>query len=203
MWGCQTEIREEDLLDLPTCLVRARVGDQEASRTLVTHLYPLIIKIVRAHLPRRMDEEDLVQIVLLKMFTHLDQYQGKVPFEHWVARISVNTCINQLRHEQARPELRVADLSEEEADALERLRVVDSDRLPGEQFAARELADKLLETLSPSDRLIVTWMDLEQKSVAEIRALTGWNTSLIKVRAFRARKKLRRRLTQLLQEKPR
>jgi RNA polymerase sigma-70 factor, ECF subfamily len=57
---------------------------------------------------------------------------------------------------------------------------------------------KLLETLSPPDKLVVTLMHLEGRTVEEVRQITGWNKSLIKVRAFRARRKLRKHLDQLL-----
>src|SRR5688500_9394129 len=92
----------------------ARAGDNEAAGQLVTHLYPFVMRIVRAHLPRRTEPEDLAQTIFVKMFRYLEQYAGKVPFEHWVSRIAVNTCINQLRAERVRPEARVADLSEAE-----------------------------------------------------------------------------------------
>ena len=64
-------------------------------------------------------------------------------------------------------------------------------------FAARDLLRQLMERLSPADRLVVTLLHLEEKSVAEVRALTGWSAALVKVRAFRARKKLQKFLSQL------
>lgn len=167
-----------------------RAGDQQAARELVEHLYPLVSRIIRARLPRRVAEEDIAQDVFLKMFARLDQYQGNVPFSHWVSRIAVTTCIDHLRAQQRRPEFRWADLSEEEADLLDSVLTNENDQAPDDGLIARELIAKLLEQLSPSDRLVIQLLDLEQKTIAEIRELTGWNTSLIKVRAFRARRKL-------------
>ena len=82
---------DEPVFDLASCLERVRRRDQDAARQLVDHLYPLVIRIVRAHLPRRVAEEDLAQEIFLKMFTRLAQYQGAVPFPHWVSRIAVTT----------------------------------------------------------------------------------------------------------------
>jgi len=62
---------------------------------------------------------------------------------------------------------------------------------------ARELAHKLLATLKPADRLVLTMMDMEGRSVAEVQAATGWSATLVKVRAFRARQKLKSLLAQL------
>ena len=138
----------------------------------------------------------------MKMFTRLEQYQGAVPFSHWVSRIAVTTCIDHLRAQKRRPEFRWADLSENEAQVLDAVLTNESDQAPDDALAARELVNKLLGQLNPADRLVLQLLDLEQKTVAEICALTGWNSSLIKVRAFRARRKLQK-LFQELQRKER
>ncbi len=171
-----------------------------AARELVEHLHPLVIRIVRAHLPRRMQEEDLAQEIFLKMFSRLSQYQGSVPFPHWVSRIAVTTCIDQLRAQKRRPEMRWADLSERETDVLDSVITNENDVAPDDALAARELVQMLLEQLKPEDRMVIQYLDLEQKSVAEISALTGWNATLVKVRAFRARRKLQQIFQELNQK---
>jgi RNA polymerase sigma-70 factor (ECF subfamily) len=185
--------------DLEGSLVRVRAGDQQAARELVDHLYPLVIRIVRAHLPRRSSEEDLAQDIFLKMFSRLEQFKGAVPFTHWVSRIAVTTCIDALRAQKRRPELRWADLSETEADVLDAVIRNESEPAPDEAVSSRELLNKLLDQLKPDDRLVLRLLDLEQHSVAEISQLTGWNVPLIKVRAFRARRKLQKMFTELQQ----
>jgi len=191
--------KAEASLDMAACLERVRQRDEDAARALVRELYPLIMKIVRSHLPRRTDEEDLAQMVFGKVFVHLEQYSGTVPFEHWVSRVAVNTCLNALRAERCRPELRLADLTEDEAEVMEKVVAIAKEPDPSQQVAARELAHKMLETLSPKDRLILTLLDLEERSVEEVRQQTGWNASLIKVRAFRARMKLRKQFAKVLE----
>jgi RNA polymerase sigma-70 factor (ECF subfamily) len=187
----------DDTFDVTACLERVRQRDQTAARELVDHLYPLVIRIVRSHLPRRVAEEDLAQDVFLKMFTRLDQYKGAVAFTHWVSRIAVTTCIDQLRAQKRRPEFRWADLSEKETEVLDAVLTSESEVPVNDALAARELVAKLLGQLKPEDRLIVQLLDLEQRSVAEISELTGWNPSLVKVRAFRARGKLKRLFKEL------
>ncbi|HEY4302313.1 MAG TPA: RNA polymerase sigma factor [Candidatus Didemnitutus sp.] len=192
----------DETFDLVGCLERVRVRDQAAAKSLVEHLYPLVIRIVRAHLPRRVPEEDLAQDIFLKMFSRLEQYQGNVPFTHWVSRIAVTTCIDQLRAQKRRPELRWADLSETEAEVLDNVLTDSRDDGPSDSLATRELVGKLLDQLKPEDRTVIQMLDLEQKSIAEISALTGWGQSMIKVRAFRARRKLQK-LFQDLQQRER
>ena len=59
---------------------------------------------------------------------------------------------------------------------------------------AKELLDQLLAQLSPEDRLLVTLLQLEERSVQEIHLLTGWSRAAIRVRAFRARAKMKKML---------
>ncbi len=187
----------DETFDLRACLERVRQQDQDAARALVDHLYPLVIRIVRAHLPRRVAEEDLAQEIFLKMFSRLDQYKGEVAFTHWVSRIAVTTCIDQLRAQKRRPELRWADLSEQEAEVLDSVLTSESDVAVNDRFAARELVERLLGQLNPPDRLVLQLLDVERRSVAEISEMTGWNPSLVKVRAFRARGKLKKLFEEL------
>lgn len=189
--------------DEATALIdRMRQGDAVAGEALVGRLFPLISRIVRAHLPRGTPAEDLMQDVYLKMFSSLDQYRGDRPFEHWVSRLAVNTCIDQLRARRRRPEWRLADLRDEEVRALE---AILSDREmtdATDALAARDLVDRLLETLDPRDRLLITWLDLEDLSVAQVRQRTGWGASMIKMRAWRARRKLGQQARAWLDSKP-
>ena len=187
----------DETFDLAGCLDRVRARDQAAAKALVEHLYPLVIRIVRAHLPRRVPEEDLAQDIFLKMFTRLAQYQGNVPFPHWVSRIAVTTCIDQLRAQKRRPELRWADLSETEAEVLDNVLSDTRDETPSDILSTRELVAKLMGQLKPEDRTVIQLLDLEQKSIAEISELTGWGQSMIKVRAFRARRKLQKLFKEL------
>lgn len=186
-----------ETFDFVGCLARVRAGDQAAARSLVEELYPLVSRIVRSHLPRRVSEEDLAQDIFLKMFSRLDQYQGSVPFPHWVSRIAVTTCIDQLRAQKRRPEFRWADLSEKEADVLDNVLTSDNEVSAGDAMAARDLVSTLLDQLKPEDRLVLQLLDLEQKTLVEIQQITGWNKTLIKVRAFRARRKLQKLFSEL------
>jgi RNA polymerase sigma-70 factor, ECF subfamily len=188
---------DEAGFDMAACVERVRQRDEEAARRFMDGLYPLVLKLVRAHLPRRMSEEDLVQTVFMKVFVNIGQYQGVVPLEHWVSRIAVNTCLNALKAEKARPELRWSELSEEAQHAVESLAADEPANRSTHGLAARELLHTLMARLSPADRLVVTLLHLEEKSVAEVQALTGWSIPTVKVRAFRARKKLQRFLSQL------
>ena len=186
--------------DTPACLERIREHDEDAARQLFHHLYPLVIKVVRSHLPRRMSEDDLTQTVFMKVFANLDQYSGKAPLEHWVSRIAVNTCIKALRAEKVRPEVRWADLGEDETQVMDWLMTTNEDLHADQSVASRDLVDRLLGQLKPKDRLVINLMNLEGRTLEEVSRITGWNQTVIKVRAFRARAKLRKFYEKLMKE---
>ena len=182
------------------CLSRARAGDDKAVLDIFNYMYPHVAKLVQANLPARESAEDLIQQVCVKVTTHLHQFSGKVPLLHWISRIAVNTCLNQIRHEKRRPEVRLADLSEDEAAVVEHLAHSPSELSASEQFASRELVDRLLESLKPKDRLLMRLMYLEGRQIEDIAAITGFNKAMIKVRVFRARAQLRKRYSLLMKE---
>ena len=125
------------------------------------------------------------------MFSRIDQFRGEVPLEHWFSRIAVNTCLDHLRRQKARPELRWADLSEEEQAALES--AVQHETVPeADAPQALQLFSRLLETLPPQDAWLLRQVELEGKSLAEVCAQAGWNAGAARVRLFRARMRLRK-----------
>jgi RNA polymerase sigma factor (sigma-70 family) len=189
----------DEAMDTDGCLRRWNNGDEAAAEELIQHLYPVISKIVRTHLPRRDDEKDLVQEILMKTFTKLHQYKGDAPITHWVSRLALTTCLDRLRAQKIRPEIRRADLTPEESEVFDAAWLTGSSPDASEAIAARDLVDKILASLSPEDRSLILMVDLEGRSLQEISDSTGWSISKIKMRLFRVRPQLRQ-LIQKLEE---
>lgn len=154
--------------EISACLARVQQGDQRAAAELVAAVRPLVLRIVRRRLPRRAAEEDLVQEILIKMFSRLSQYHGGAPFTHWLARIALRTCFDHLRAQRCRPELRRADLAEELNQRLDATLADLSQAHPGDQLGAREMVARALAGLKPDDRRIVVLFHLADMSMAEI-----------------------------------
>ncbi len=140
-------------------------------------------------------------MIFIKVFQKLSQFSGKVPLEHWVSRIAVNTCLSQIEAEKVRPELRHADLSEEQQAVVENLTSASDDLAPDRQLASRQLVEHLLQLLKPVERLVIDLLYLQGRSVEEIHKITGLGTAAIKVRAFRARQKMKAQLTKMSAKK--
>jgi RNA polymerase sigma-70 factor (ECF subfamily) len=135
--------------------------------------------------------EDLAQETFLKAWRALKQFDGRAPFEHWLSRIAVHVAIDHIRARRDR-EVRFSDLGDDAQEWLQNLH-------PGgpEPRAAREILDLAMRKLSAEDRLVLTMLEIEEYSVKEICARTGWTSIMTRVRAFRARAKLKEALLEL------
>jgi len=171
-------------------LGRIAQGDQAAAQLLVERVQPLVVRIARAHHSRQLPVDDLVMDVLSTMFARLPSYTPRpgIPFAHWLSRLAVHACLDRLRAERRHAVLQPLD--EPQRRWLEVL-VVDGARPVDEVLAARELVHALLAGLPVRDRLLLSLLDLEGRSPSEVAAMTGWSPLVIKVRAFRARRRLR------------
>jgi RNA polymerase sigma-70 factor (ECF subfamily) len=114
--------------------------------------------------------------------------------------MTVRTCYDFLRGHQRNRESSFTDLSETESDWLERF-VAAPESASETASAAKTLVDHVLEKLSPSARLVITLLEIEDRPVKEIAGLTGWSVPLVKVRAFRARAEMRKILKKIIKEK--
>ena len=175
-------------------------GDTARFELLIQKYQPRIFATARRYARRESEVEDVVQEIWLKAYSKLDSFRGDAPFEHWLMRLAVRTCYDFLRSHQRNREDTLSDLTEPENDWIERF-VEDPDTAREDEEAAKQLVNRLLDKLSPRSRLIITLLEIEQRSVKEISKLTGWSTSLVKVRAFRARNEMRKLVKHMATEK--
>jgi len=175
-------------------------GDAASFEPLVQKYSPRVFATSRRYARRESEVEDIAQEVWLKAFSKLSSFRGEAPFEHWLMRMTVRTCYDFLRGHQRNRESSFTDLSETESDWLERF-VAAPESASETADAAKTLVDHVLEKLSPSARLVITLLEIEDRSVKEIAGLTGWSVPLVKVRAFRARAEMRKILKKMTKEK--
>jgi RNA polymerase sigma-70 factor (ECF subfamily) len=175
-------------------------GDAGSFEPLVQKYSPRVFATARRYARRESEVEDIVQEVWLKAFQKLKGFRGEAPFEHWLMRLAVRTCYDFLRSHQRNRESSFSELSEPENDWLERF-VAQPESGEEHADAARQLIGRILEQLTPAARLIITLLEIEERSIKEIAALTGWSIPLVKVRAFRARAEMRKILAKIAREK--
>ena len=175
-------------------------GDAASFEPLVEKYSPRVFATVRRYARRESEVEDIAQEIWLKAHQKLSSFRGEAPFEHWLMRLTVRTCFDFLRKHQRNREAPFSDLTEPENDWLERYST-GTDSESDTADAARLLIERIMEKLSPQSRLVITLLEIEDRSVKEISSFTGWSVALVKVRAFRARAEMRKILARMAKDK--
>jgi len=175
-------------------------GDAASFEPLVQKYSPRVFATARRYARRESEVEDIVQEVWLKSYQKLSSFRGDAPFEHWLMRLAVRICYDFLRGHQRNREMAFSELTQPEEDWLDRF-VTQPEQASEHADAARQLVERILEQLSPPARLIITLLEIEDRSVKEIAELTGWSVPLVKVRAFRARAEMKKCLAKLVKDK--
>lgn len=184
--------------DAARCVSQVLAGNDGAFRQLVDATYPLVTRIVRAHLSPAQDRAACEQETYLRVFQRLDQYRSDAPLEHWIARIAVNSCLDALRKTKRRRELRRADLSETESTALDAALADSSNSSGPEAAASKELVDHVLAGLDAEDAVLIRLHDLEERTLNDTATSLGWSLSWTKWKLARARGRVRATLERLL-----
>jgi len=160
-------------------------GDDEAFSELVRRYKQKVFRLA-ARFVRDNDElDDICQEAFIKAYQSLKKFRGDAPFEHWITKIAVNVCYDVLRKRSRKRDDVPLDSVAFSIGAPQT-----SDDCSGEE--ARHILGNALAKLRPKDRMVITLLNLEEKSVRETASLTGWSEANVKVRAFRARKELKR-----------
>jgi RNA polymerase sigma-70 factor (ECF subfamily) len=170
---------QSDASDVRACLG----GSGEAYGRLVRR-HQQAVAIRMRHFTRdagRLDE--LVQEVFVEAYFSIRGYRGDAPLSHWLARIATRVGYRFWKAERRRRQASVVTVPLADWDGA-------AGEPPGPHEAA-ELLHRLLGQLPPRDRLVLTLMYVEGRSVAETADLIGWSRTMVKVQAFRARKKLK------------
>jgi len=182
---------------------QAQAGDESAFAEIVRRYSPRVFSVASRFFRQRSLVEEAAQEVFLKAFTQLGSFEGRGSLEGWLTRIATNTCLNMVRSSKRRPEFTVSDLTDDEQNWLEQQTASDEHerRSVEDNLVAADLADRLLTVLPPEDQQALLMIDGEDASIKEVAEATGWSESKVKIRAFRARRKLREAMEKLLERK--
>jgi RNA polymerase sigma-70 factor (ECF subfamily) len=170
---------------------RAQGEDKEAFEELIRRHQHRVFAVAGGILRRREDVEDIAQQVFVKAYFSLKRFDQRAAFSTWLYKITVNECWDLLRKKKVRPLVYESDLSEEQARQV----ITSAEKVnPGpdisEKIEARENVQKLLEGLDERDRLMLILKEVEGYSIEEIAEVLNLNGNTVKVRLFRARRRV-------------
>jgi RNA polymerase sigma-70 factor (ECF subfamily) len=166
-------------------LIRATLsGDDESFTELVRRHKRKVFGIVYRFARNDSELDDICQEVFIKVYQTLKKYRGEAPFEHWVSKITINTCYDVLRKQRREGyNVPLDDVAFSLSDPA-------TQDMPGDE--AWGILRQALTRLRPEERLVIALLNLEERTIREVSALTGWSEANVKVRAFRARKELKK-----------
>lgn len=168
-------------------------GDKAAFEQIFERYKRLVASVAYYYFQRPEQVEEIIQITFTKVYFELEKFSGEHEYSlaGWLKRIAANACIDVLRKQKRKPENLSCELSGEN-DLENSFAATDlSNKSIEDCLAERDLAEKLLKHLDPEDRALLAMFYADGMTFGEIREATGWSGAKIKIRVFRARKKLR------------
>lgn len=170
---------------------RAQREDKEAFEELVRRHQHRVFAVAGGILRRREDVEDIAQQVFVKAYFSLKRFDQRAAFSTWLYKITVNECWDMLRKKKVRPLVYEAELSEEQArQVMSSAEKVNPGPDVSEEMVARENIERLLGGLDERDRLMLILKEVEGFSIEEIAEVLNLNGNTVKVRLFRARRRV-------------
>ena len=167
---------------------RIQAGDQPAFRELVERCQSKIHRVIYGILRNRADAEEIAQEVFAKVYCSIETFDGRSTLITWIYRIAVNECYAWLRKRRVKLVFESDSAGEELTLALQS--AADGRPTPDRAVADRDLINKLLARMPEEDRVLLLWKEVEGFSVVQLAEMTGLNENTIKVRLFRARRRL-------------
>ncbi len=170
---------------------RAKREEKEAFEELIRRHQQRVFAVAGGILRRREDVEDIAQQVFVKAYFALKRFDQRAAFSTWLYKITVNECWDLLRKKKVRPLVYESDLSEEQARQV----ISSAEKKSGgpavsERLEARQRVERLLEGLEDRDRLMLILKEVEGFSIEEIAEVLDLNANTVKVRLFRARRRV-------------
>lgn len=175
-------------------------GDVNAFEKLIVKYGDLVLKIVKKHVNYEAAEETAHE-VFVRAFQSLPTFRRDGNFRQWLSSIAVRTCYDYWRKAYRSKEIAMSEITETHREWLEEIlldRSGQSFEEKGAQEEAREVLDWVLERLPAGDRMVLELIYLEGLSSKEAAELLDWSVANVKVRSFRARKKLQKLLEGLI-----
>ncbi len=178
-------------------------GNVDAFEGLVRRYQAHVLNMVKRHVPQR-DVEETAQEAIVRAYRSLASYRGKGHgFKAWLSTVTIRACYDYWRKTYRSKEVPLSALTDDHKRWIEQVTAEESAQGMREKAAsdeARKVLDWGLSHLSAGDRMVLELVYFEGLSGREAAGLLGWTTANVKVRAFRARRKLEKILQEMIEE---
>ena len=167
-------------------------GQTQYFSYLVESYKDIVFSIALKVLKNREDAEEMAQESFIKAFKSLSSFKGKAKFSTWLYRITYNNCISEVRKKK------LNYVSADDVQLKDETEEINLDGIPEENRS--KVIKAALEKLPESEYALTLLYYFEEKSIEEISSVTKMSESNVKVKLFRARKKLYTILNDMLKD---
>jgi RNA polymerase sigma-70 factor (ECF subfamily) len=181
---------------------KAQQGDAAAFNQVVTAYRRRILGTISRLIGRPEDVEDVAQEVFMRLYFSVGQLRTPEVFEPWLYRLTVNACYDYLRKSKRRLESRMADLSDQQVMMADAVAGSKAQMDESERLRVRDTVNGMLSSVSEEDRILLTMKEVEGLSLKELEAVYGVNENALKVRLFRARQRVLKKLKGVTESAP-
>ena len=200
--GAQQQSRSQDAHPSPASLLAAEIkalvqaGERDEARerfgALVALLQRRALRIAFQYLRDAADADEAVQDAFIKVFTHIEQYRSDLPFDVWFTRILVNAALDRLKARGRQQRWISHSTDEDNGRPVEQIAAGEASH--ERRLLAKERWEQVttaVAALPDRQRLVFTLCHLDERTPAEISAVTGMSQATVRVHLFRALRKLR------------
>ncbi len=182
---------------------RIQAGEIELFEQVVVTHQDLVTRIVSGRIPNN-DFAEVCQDIFLRCFKSISKFSFKSEFSHWLSKVAVRCCFDYHRRNKRKREYAVSTLTDEQEDLIDYFAADSSlKKFKREKHLheSRELLELCLTALSPEDKMLIELVYWEDWKLQDVAETLNWGLSKAKIRAMRARKKLRVELDKILEKR--
>ncbi len=159
-------------------------GNSNAFAVLVDRYKGFVFTLAYKTLKNREEAEEVAQDTFIKVYNSLNKFKGESKFSTWIYKITYNTCLDRLKKKKEKNVVYIEDFSERELKTIENvLHAID------EKDRNQKIQD-CLHLLASEEAFLLTLYYFDDQSIEEISKVMDTNANNIKIKLFRARKKI-------------
>lgn len=185
---------ENEKYAMDLIIAKVKEGDTAAFNVLINEYKTMVFTLAMKLMKTREDAEEVTQDAFLKAYKKINQFEGKSKFSTWLYTIVYNTALTKLRKKK----IPINDSDFNQEDNLSAYSESGNEWRKLQREERSSYIKQALDRLSKEDQVVITLFYLNEQSLQEICEATEWELSNVKVRLFRARKRLLKALELLL-----
>ncbi|RIA10364.1 RNA polymerase ECF family sigma subunit [Flavobacteriaceae bacterium MAR_2010_72] len=160
-------------------------GNTNAFAVLVDRYKDLVFTLALRMMKHREEAEEVAQDTFIKVFKSLDKFKGGSKFSTWIYKVAYNSCLDKIKSNKRK--YNEVEINNHTSNYIKTSNNAFDDLVEEER---KQAIQECLNQLPSDDSFLLTLFYFEDQSLEEISSIIGLTPNNVKVKLFRARKKL-------------